>query len=109
MIIMAASRLRVSDVLDQLDYNGFPFWKSLPRSSFPLGEYGIQRSLFRFPQASRKPLQQSTHIPSPDKTERIRAFSAILHWITSYQTMLSVVFCNRRCFEHRVEDPDENF
>ena len=72
-----ASRLRVSDALDQLDYNGFPFRKSQPRSNFPLGEYGIQRSLFHLLLVNRKPSPQSTHIRSPDKTEHIRSIAVL--------------------------------
>ena len=44
----AANRLRVSNVLDQLDYNGSPFRKSQSRSSFPLGEYGSNGFTERF-------------------------------------------------------------
>lgn len=72
----AVSRLRVSDVLAQLDYNGFPFWKSRSRSNFPLGEYGIRRILFHF-QANRRSSPQSTRIRSPDKTRHIRLVAVL--------------------------------
>jgi len=72
MTKVAASLLRVSDVLDPLDYNGFPFRKSQTLSSFLLGEYGIRKILSRFPLAGQKPSPQSTHIRSPGKTERIQ-------------------------------------
>ena len=117
-----ANRLRVSDVLDQLDYNGFPFRKNQSRSSFLLGEYGIRRSLFRFPSTSRKPLPQSTRIRSPDKTRRIRSVAvlpfhlgfvpphpgifcniALDHLITDYAA--SLVLQQER-FEHRVRNPE---
>ena len=44
----AENRLRVSNVLDPLDYNGSPFRKSQSRSSFPLGEYGSNGFTERF-------------------------------------------------------------
>ena len=73
----AVSRLRVSDVLAQLDYNGFPFWKSRSRSSFPLGEYGIRKNLSCFPLAGQKPSPQSTRILFLDKAERIRSVAVL--------------------------------
>ena len=55
MIITAANHLRVLDVLDRLDYNGFLFPKSRFLSNFPLDECETQRILFRFPWTGRKP------------------------------------------------------
>lgn len=116
------SRLRVSDVLDQLDYNGFPFRKNQPRSSFDLGEYGIRKILSRFPWADRKPSPQSTHIRFPDKTEHIR-ITAVLPLHHEFLRPHPGIFCNialdhlitdyaasrvlqQEKFEHRVENPE---
>lgn len=89
----AVSHLRVSDVLAQLDYNGFPFWKSRSRSNFPLGEYGIRRILFHFLWAGQKFSPQSTCIRFPDKTERIQSV-AVLPLHHEFLPQHPDIFCN---------------
>ena len=98
----AVSRLCVSDVLDQLDYNGFPFRKSQPQSNFPLGGYGIRRIQFHFPLAGRKPSPQSTRIRSPDKTRRIRITVALPFHHESLPPHPGI-FCNI-AFDHLITD-----
>ena len=97
----AVSRLRVSDVLAQLDYNGFPFWKSRSRSNFPLGEYGIQRILFYF-QTNRRSSPQSTRIRSPDKTQHIRLV-AVLPLHHEFLPPHPGIFCNT-ALDHLISD-----
>ena len=93
MLITAAGRLRVLDVLDQLDYNDSLSRKNQSRSSFPLDEYGIRRILFRFPLAGQKSSPQSTHIRSPDKTQRIRSV-AVLPFHHEFLPPHPDIFCN---------------
>ena len=98
----AVSRLRVSDVLAQLDYNGFPFWKSRSRSSFPLGEYGIRKNLSCFPLAGQKPSPQSTRILFLDKAERIRSV-AVLPLHHEFLPPHPGIFCNT-ALDHLISD-----
>ena len=98
----AVSRLRVSDELAQLDYNGFLFRKSLSRSSSPLGGYGIRRILFRFPLADRKSSPRQVRIRSPDKTEHIRSI-AVLPFRLEFPPLHLDIFCNT-ALDHLVSD-----
>ena len=102
MTKVAVSRLRVSDVLDPLDYNGFLFPKSQSRSSFPLDEYGIRRILLRFPLADRKSSPQSTRIRSLDKTERIQ-ITVVLPFHLEFPPLHPGIFCNT-ALDHLVSD-----
>ena len=98
----AVSRLRVSDVLAQLDYNGFPFWKSRSRSSSPLGGYGIRRNQFHFPLADRKSSPQSIRIRSLDKTEHIRSIAG-LPFHLEFPPLHPGIFCNT-ALDHLITD-----
>ena len=96
--------------------------KVSPRAAFSLMNMESEKSCFTFPWQTVNPrhnqhasillikLNASGQLRCFHSTSNfrhcIRAFSAILHWITSYQTMLPTVFCNRRGFEHRVENPE---
>ena len=101
MPVTVANHLRVLDVLEQLDYSGFPFWKSQSRSSFLLGEYGIRRILFHF-QANRRSSPQSTHIRSPDKTQHIR-ITALLLYLLGFVPPHPGIFCNTAS-DHLITD-----
>ena len=98
------------------------FGKVSPGAAFPLVNMESEESRCALPGQARNPrLNQYTFVllikpntsgqlrcihSTSNFRHRIRIFSAILHWITSYQPMLSAVFCNRRSFEHRVENPE---
>ena len=98
----SASRLRVSDVTDRLDYNDSLSRKSQSRNNFPLGEYGIRRILFHFLLASRKPSSQSTHIRSPDKTQRIRSV-AVRSFHLGFLPPHPGIFCDT-ALDHLITD-----
>ena len=100
----------------------FRFGKVYPRAAFPLMNMESEESCFTSSWQAGNPrhnqyasillikLNVSDQLryfhSTLDLCHRIRAFSAILHWITSYQTMLPDVFCNRSGFEHRVQHPE---
>ena len=100
------------------------FGKVSPRAAFTLVNMESEESCFTFPwQTGNSRLNQyaSVLLIKPNTSGQLRCFrsttnfchriwtfSAILHWITSYQPMLSAVFCNSngKGFEHQVQHPE---